>query len=100
MKLLKIILPAVLLVETIYVWYCLYHAQFLDYDDNYGLMIHGFLISLATLVALIIMWFKKREWIKQNLIPMIVWLVFGSPLAVVLLVAFYPNIFGGTFSTG
>jgi hypothetical protein len=100
MKLVKLILPAVLLVETIYVWYCLYNAQFLEYDDNYGLMIHAFIISLVTLVALIIVWFKKREWIRQNLIPMISWLVLGSPVSVVLLVIFYKTIFGGTFSTG
>jgi EamA domain-containing membrane protein RarD len=100
MKLVKLILPAVLAVETIYVWYCLYNAQFLEYDDNYGLMIHAFIISLVTLVALIIVWLKKKEWIKQNLMSMIAWLVLGSPLAIVLLVVFYQNIFGGTFSTG
>jgi hypothetical protein len=93
MKIQKIILALVLTLQTIYCWRCLYGAQFLQYDDNYGLMIHAFIISLLTFFSLLLIWFMRRQWIKVNSTSVIVWLFVGSPLTIAIAVLYYQDIF-------
>jgi glucan phosphoethanolaminetransferase (alkaline phosphatase superfamily) len=83
-----------LLIQTIYCWSCFYRAQFLEYDANYALIIQGFIISFAAFWVLILMVFKKIEWIKRSKIAIIIWVFIGSPITCVVVAIFYGFIFG------
>ena len=89
-----IILALLMAIQTIYCWYCFYQARFLEYDYNYGLLIHGFFISLVALVTLLIVWFRNRQILKKSIALVIAWLVFGSPITFVICSLFYEAIFG------
>jgi hypothetical protein len=92
----QIIFSSLLLIETLYVWYCLYNAQFLPYDHNYGLAIHAFIVSLVTLATLISLWLFKRALLRNLKIPIVLWFLFGSPFSIVILFMFlYETVFGG-----
>jgi hypothetical protein len=90
----KIIFSTAVLAEIICIWYWLYSAQFLPYDDNYGALIDAFLVSLLATAVLVFMWFKQRQWILQSLYPIIVWTVFGSPATVILIVFYVYDLLG------
>ena len=94
----KIILPILLTLQTIYSWTCFYKAQFLPYDDNYGMLIHGFLISVLTLFILGIIWFRKRQWIKDTAIPNTIWFLVGSPVTLAIAAVYYQDIFSVTLA--
>ena len=89
----KIIFPIVLTLQTIYCWISFYNAQFLPYDDNYGLVISSFLISLFALFVLILFWFIKRPVIIKNKLPILIWIAIGSPLTFIIVTFFYTDIF-------
>lgn len=94
MTLCKIILPLLLTVQTVYCWIAFYQAQFLQYDDNYGLLIHSFIIALATSVMLVIIWFLQPKQIKDNKLAAIIWAIIGSPLTFIVAAFNYEKIFG------
>jgi uncharacterized membrane protein len=94
----KVILPILLTGQTIYSWTFFYKAQFLEYDDNYGMLIHGFIISSVTLLILIIIWFRKRQWIKDTAEASIIWLCASSPVTLAIAAIYYQNIFGLTLA--
>jgi len=90
----KIIYVTALFLLAIFIWQQLYSAQFLEYDDNYGVLISTFFLSVLATIVLTIIWFKARYLIEQNFIPTIVFLLAGSPLTVALVFYFYHNLFG------
>jgi hypothetical protein len=90
----KIIFSIAVLAEIICIWYWLYNAQLLPYDDNYGALIDAFLVSLLATVVLSFMWFKQRPWILQSLYLSIVWMVLGSPVTVIVVVFYVYDILG------
>jgi hypothetical protein len=90
----RIIYLTILLLLTIYIWQLLYSAQFLPYDENYGVLIYVFIISVLVTVILTILWFKARSFIKQNSIETILFLLVNSPLTIALVFYFYIEIFG------
>lgn len=95
----NIILPFVLTIQTAYSWTCYYRAQLLEYDDNYGLMIHGFIISVVTLVAIYFLWYYKAKWIAIDRIVFVLWLILGSPVTFVFAAIYYQDIFRTTLAT-
>jgi hypothetical protein len=95
----NIILPFVLTIQSAYSWTCYFRAQFLEYDDNYGLMIHGFIISVVTLVAIYFLWFYKAKWIAINRFVFVFWLILGSPVTFVFAAIYYQDIFRTTLAT-
>jgi hypothetical protein len=90
----KFAIPLLLSLQTFYSWYCFYESSFLEYDDNIGLMINGFLVSLASAAILIIIRFFRKDWIKANRLMIVIWLITGSPITIILLAIFYSDIFG------
>lgn len=90
----KIIYLTTLFLLTVFTWRQLYSAQFLEYDDNYGVLISTFLLSLLVTIVLTILWFKSRTFIKQNSIPTILFLLVNSPLTIALVFYFYHDLFG------
>src|SRR5688572_5567681 len=94
MKSRNFIMTFILLVQTVYCWITLYRAQFFPYDDNYGLMVHAFLVSLFTSFALIVVLAARTRWIKSNKVSIIVWLIVGSPISFFVASVFYESIFG------
>jgi hypothetical protein len=93
MKIQKVIIPLVLILQSIYSWRCFYEAQFLKYDDNVGLLIHAFIISLFTLFTLLLIWFIRRRWIKLSFAAVIIWLFVGSPFTFSVVALYYQHIF-------
>lgn len=87
-------IPLLLSLQTFYSLYCFYESRFLEYDDNIGLIINGFLVSLASLVILVVIRFFRKNWIKANKLAIILWLIIGSPITMILLAIFYSDIFG------
>ncbi|HYE56168.1 MAG TPA: hypothetical protein VD996_15070 [Chitinophagaceae bacterium] len=98
MNLRNLIVTLILLAQTVYCWVAFYRAQFLAYDDNYGTIIHAFVISLFTLLALIVVLAVRTQWIKSNKILIILWLIMGSPITFFVASVLYENIFGGKLS--
>lgn len=90
----KTLLPFVLALQSVYCWFWFYKAQFFSYDDNYGALIHSFLISLAALFMLITLWWRKRQWVREAALSTIIWLLAGSPLTFILAAFNYEVIFG------
>lgn len=90
----KTIYLSSLFLVTIVIWWQLYSAQFLAYDDNYGVLISAFLFSVLATIVLSVLWFKARAFIKQNALPTMLFLLLNSPVTVVLVFYFYNNLFG------
>lgn len=90
----RMITPAILLLQTVYCWFCFYQAQFLEYDDNYGMLIHGFIVSLLTAAVLWLITPFKPAWVKTDYRVWLAWLVLGSPLTFILAAVYYSLIFG------
>jgi hypothetical protein len=96
MRLHLIIVALLLVIQTAYCWFCFYNAQFLDYDDNYGLLIHSFFIAFVTLILLLIIWLRNRQILKKVGSFLLIWLVSGSPVTFILAALNYESIFGIT----
>lgn len=92
------LLVIILLGQTIYSWWCYYQAQFLVYDDNYGLIIHGFLMSLFMFLGIVILWIWNKYFIRSVKYPLIVWSIFGSPVSFIIAALNYNSIFGNSLS--
>ena len=98
MSLKRYILSLLLVIETAYVCTQFFEVQELPYDDNYGLLIHCFIISLMTLIVLIVLWFKRRELVKSNFLVVALWTIIASPVTFALISIYYESIFGVTLA--
>ncbi|HYH14219.1 MAG TPA: hypothetical protein VD794_03305 [Flavisolibacter sp.] len=98
-RLRNIILPILLAAQTVYSWLCFYNAQFLQYDDNYRLLIHGFIISVLALIVVYLLWYYKARWIAFNRYVFVSWLLVGSPLTFIAVAIYYQSIFNTTLAT-
>ena len=90
----KIIYLTTLILLTVFIWRQLYSAQFLEYDDNYGVLISTFLLSVFSTIILTILWFKARTFIKQNSLATALFILASSPLTIALVFYFYHDLFG------
>ncbi|HVD98188.1 MAG TPA: hypothetical protein VNB90_08270 [Cytophagaceae bacterium] len=88
------LLPILLFLQTIYCWSCFYAARFLPYDENYGMILHSFIISLMALIIVLLLWMRKNEWIMSAQRIVLAWVVLGSPLTFLLAFTFYRDLFG------
>ncbi len=91
---LKIIYVTTLFLLTVFIWHQLYSAQLLEYDENYGVLISTFLLSVLATLFLTILWFKARTFIEQNSFVTILFLFMSSPLILLFIFYFYHEIFG------
>ena len=98
--LLRIILPLVLILQTIYVWYCFYRAQFLEYDDDYGLIFHAFFISVLVMFVLISLAIWWRPLMERYFWVTMAWIFLGSPVTLIIALLKYQEIFGANLSAG
>jgi hypothetical protein len=94
MKPRKFIIPFLLLIQTVYCWWCFFEAKNLPYDENYGILIQAILISMAVWVALRMIRAWKRDWYHLQRFIFWTWLIVGSPLAYILGLIFYKDLFG------
>lgn len=83
-----------LLLLTFIIWYVIYSAQFLIYDDNWGNILTAFFISVFSFLLIIILFWKNRELIKNARWQTIMFLLFCSPLTLYFVVMNYEFIFG------
>jgi hypothetical protein len=94
MKTKESIIAILLLVQTVYCWWCFFEAKVLPYDDNYGILIHSIIISMAAWVILrifIAKWFGQFQLNKKVFWS---WVAVGSPLTFILGFFFYSDLFG------
>jgi hypothetical protein len=94
MQLNKIFLTALLLLQTVYCWWCFFEAKELPYDDNYGILLHAIFISLVALIVIRIISVKWFGELRLNSPISWIWLAIGSPLTFILMFFFYSNLFG------
>lgn len=94
MKIKKYILPIFLLLEVLYVWHWLYKAQFYQYDENYGIILHCFFISFLTLLALIGFTIYKQQLVRQHALAIGLWFLIASPVSLFLVMINYKAVFG------
>lgn len=90
----KIIYVTTLFLLTVFIWLQMYSAQFLAYDENYGVLITSFSLSVLASLVLTILWFKARTFIEQNSFATILFLFMSSPFALIFVFYFYHDIFG------
>ena len=90
----NLILPLLLLLQTIYCWWCFYFAKDLPYDENYGMLIHSVIVSM---IAWVVLRMIKAKWFGELKIQPIffwVWIAIGSPLIFILCFFYYSDLFG------
>ena len=83
-----------LFVQTAYCWWCFLKAEELEYDDNYGILLHAIFISAITWIIIRIV---KAKWLGGLTINSRIfwtWFLIGSPLTFIIMFFLYPNIFG------
>jgi len=76
------------------IWGLLYNAQFLEYDENYGNLLSAFMLSTGATI-----WLGVLQWIRPIILrasrwPVILFLLFASPVTVILVVLNYMVVFG------
>lgn len=85
-----------LLMLTFIIWYVIYSAQFLEYDENWGNIILSFLVSIFSSIGILILFWIKRDLIKDCRWQTIMFLLVCSPLTLYFIVMNYEFIFGAT----
>jgi hypothetical protein len=90
----KILLFLFSLLLSYYNFKLLYEAQFLEYDDNYGEIISVFILSFWTSAPFIFLFFFNKQWLNKNKEIIIFYLIFNSPISILIAVIFYSQIFG------
>lgn len=89
----RILYSLALGIVELYIWYTLYKAGFKDYDENFGLLIHAFIVSLAAHVIVAILWFMRNKTARDAKYQHFAFLVIASPATVVLVMMKYELIF-------
>ncbi|MES2654433.1 MAG: hypothetical protein V4620_02535 [Bacteroidota bacterium] len=90
----KTIYLTTLFLVTAFIWWQLYSAQFLFYDENYRVLISAFFWSVLATIILVILWFNTRALIKQNALAAVLFLLLNSPVTVLLALFYYNDLFG------
>lgn len=85
---------AVLFVLAVMEWRLLYTARFLSSADFTGQVNTALFLSLHAAVVVVVLWFRERDFLRNNAIPTILYLVAASPLTVIAVLIFYKNIIG------
>ncbi|MCO4293173.1 hypothetical protein NF867_09880 [Solitalea sp. MAHUQ-68] len=96
MKRLSLIFYFSLLILTIFIWRLIYSARFLDYDDNYGQLIFAFTVSTVSIIAISVLWFRNKSFIKKSIWATMLYFLTSSPLTVGLAIIYYSDLFGVT----
>lgn len=91
---LKIIYLTALILITGFIWNGMYRVQFLDYDENWTILIQLFLISVCSFFGILFIWIKWKDFVKENKWPTILFLIGSSPISVILVVVNYAAVFG------
>jgi len=97
-RLLNIVYSIILFFVLSTIWYLIYQAQFLPYDENWGCLIQAFLISVCSFFLLIFLWSNWKKIILDCKWQTILFLLFASPISVVGIVFNYEFFFGTTLS--
>lgn len=75
----------------------MYQAKASDYDDNFGYFIQAMLLSAGACVALIVLYVVKRNLTCGQRAWVMFFLVFTSPVTLILFVYVYQFFFGAYF---
>ena len=78
-----------LIVTNVLIWLNMYWAKGAEYDMNYGYFINSMLLSIATCILIIVIWFVRRKYIKEVKIDVILFLITGSPISIMIFIYVY-----------
>jgi hypothetical protein len=93
-------LSIVLVLVIVFCWWQYYEAKSLPYDLNYGTILLSLLTSIVTFVILILVYWKKRHLIVDNIWAVLLYLIFSSPLSLIIVVYHYSFFFGANLAIG
>ncbi len=82
---------AVLLIGVIVIWYNVWLAHQLSYDENFGAIIFAMIFSMTLTLSVTAMWFLTRALMQQNKFVSVAFLVLASPITILLFIYLYPK---------
>lgn len=65
-------------------WWLIHESYYAEYDENIGLVIGAFLLSLIPIVVLPVLWFASRPLFKRNQWVILFWFLTCSPITLFL----------------
>ncbi|WP_448702723.1 hypothetical protein ACFGVR_10255 [Mucilaginibacter sp. AW1-3] len=87
-----------LLAGALAIWYYVWLAHQLDYDENFGAIIFAIILSMVLTLSITVMWFLTRALILQNKLISLSFLIIASPITILLFIYVYQAIAGRFFS--
>ncbi len=87
-------LSVIVLLASGLIWWGLYKAGELPYDDNYGLLLTCLLWSVIICIGLVVVFLKWPSLIRRNWFAIIVYLITSSPVPLIIVFINYEGIFG------
>jgi|SRR5471030_924430 hypothetical protein len=89
---------AALLVGALVIWYYVWLAHQLDYDENFGAIIFAMIFSMVLTLSVSIMWFLTRTLVLQSKFISLCFLILASPVTILLFIYAYQAMAGRFFS--
>lgn len=83
-----------LIIPSILIWALMVFAKFAPYDDNIVLLGLSILISLIVTFSIVLIWFLKRQIVKESALITILFPLSSSPFSIY----FFVEILGGAYS--
>jgi len=82
------------------IWNSFYQAKDLPYDENYGNILVGLSLSFLSSIGLIILFFKNRNIIQNNLLTVLIFIITSSPISLYYILINFESIFGKALNNG
>ena len=82
----------------VFIWASLYTAGDLPYDENFGVILSGGLVSLSSQIILIVVYAFRRIYITENVFAVVLFMITSSPVPLLCVLYHYELIFGKTLA--
>lgn len=90
----------VLIISAWAIWYYVWLAHTLEYDENFGAIIFAMIFSMVLTLSVALMWFWKKALIIQNKIMSLLFLITASPITILGFIYVYERVSGTFFKAG
>jgi len=87
-----------LLLGALAIWYYVWLAHQLDYDENFGAIIFAMIFSMVLTLSVTIMWFLTRALVLQSKFISLSFLILASPVTILIFIYVYQAMAGRFFS--
>lgn len=89
-----------LLAGALVIWYYVWLAHVLEYDENFGAIIFAMIFSMVLTLLVTLMWFWKKRLIVQNKIMSLLFMITASPITILGFIYVYERVAGTFFKAG